>query len=361
MPEESLPLPDPTEQATPTIRDVAKAAGVSIASVSRALNAHRECAPETRDRILSIAREIGYHRNAAASILGATGKRGRTQLRPTVGFITLPPEHRAKETNRTNRLTFENAGAVLGLQTETQPIAGLEELPKALRTMHARGCEGLLLDMRTTEPYWKVKADWDRFAIVTLDSEHPGSPFHQVRRTHFDDLSHTWEVLVRRGYKRIGAAINEHPYPEASDRQRIGAILSSQDAHPELEAIPPLREPFGARSGKFKGWFEQHQPDAVVGFGINTWWDLLHLDKRMPRDVGLTLLHGGGAQLKEKRVGITNIMTGFDLKNSVIFEAAIQMLGSLLIRRQRGIPNHRTLLEVNGRWFEGNSLRKTAG
>ena len=43
-----------------TIRDVARKAGVSIASASRALNNLSIVSPETRDRIVEAARELKY-------------------------------------------------------------------------------------------------------------------------------------------------------------------------------------------------------------------------------------------------------------------------------------------------------------
>ena len=42
----------------PTIYDVARAAGVSIASVSRVLNGHRNPRQETRDRVLQAVAEL---------------------------------------------------------------------------------------------------------------------------------------------------------------------------------------------------------------------------------------------------------------------------------------------------------------
>jgi LacI family transcriptional regulator len=49
-----------------TIHDVAKAAGVSITTVSRALNGHGDVNEKTRQRIARIAKELGYHPNAVA-------------------------------------------------------------------------------------------------------------------------------------------------------------------------------------------------------------------------------------------------------------------------------------------------------
>jgi LacI family transcriptional regulator len=49
-----------------TIHDVAKAAGVSITTVSRALNGHSDVNEKTRQRITRLAKELGYHPNTAA-------------------------------------------------------------------------------------------------------------------------------------------------------------------------------------------------------------------------------------------------------------------------------------------------------
>ncbi len=56
----------------PTIKDVAKAAGVSIATVSYVLNDKREMVSEpTREHVLSTAREMGYRPNITARNLQA--------------------------------------------------------------------------------------------------------------------------------------------------------------------------------------------------------------------------------------------------------------------------------------------------
>ena len=54
---------------TATIKDVARAAGVSVASVSRALNGHESVTDATRQRILAAAGQLRYVPHAAARSL----------------------------------------------------------------------------------------------------------------------------------------------------------------------------------------------------------------------------------------------------------------------------------------------------
>src|ERR687890_310875 len=52
-----------------TIRRLAEASGVSIGTVSRALNGYADVRPETRERIMRLARELDYTPGAAARSL----------------------------------------------------------------------------------------------------------------------------------------------------------------------------------------------------------------------------------------------------------------------------------------------------
>ena len=58
--------------APPTIRDVARLAGVSIGTASKALNANGRLKQETRDKVRAVAREIGYRPNDMAQSLHRT-------------------------------------------------------------------------------------------------------------------------------------------------------------------------------------------------------------------------------------------------------------------------------------------------
>jgi len=69
-----------------TIKDVAKKAGVSIASVSRVINDSKPVAPETKEKILKVIDETGYKPNAMARGL----KKNESGL---IGLITPDMEN----------------------------------------------------------------------------------------------------------------------------------------------------------------------------------------------------------------------------------------------------------------------------
>ena len=73
---------DPT--GAPTIYDVARAAGVSIASVSRVLNGQRNPRQDTRERVLAAVAELGFAPDGAARALSA-------RLKEVVGVIVRRP------------------------------------------------------------------------------------------------------------------------------------------------------------------------------------------------------------------------------------------------------------------------------
>lgn len=73
-----------TGPGAPTIYDVARAAGVSIASVSRVLNGRRNPSPETRDRVRRAVSELGYVPDSAARALSA-------RLKEVVGVVMRRP------------------------------------------------------------------------------------------------------------------------------------------------------------------------------------------------------------------------------------------------------------------------------
>ncbi|TWI29263.1 LacI family DNA-binding transcriptional regulator [Paracoccus sulfuroxidans] len=69
----------------PTISDVAKAAGLSVTTVSHAFSGRRHVDPATRERIHAIAQELGYHPSSVAQQL-RSGRTGTIALASSMPF-----------------------------------------------------------------------------------------------------------------------------------------------------------------------------------------------------------------------------------------------------------------------------------
>lgn len=81
---EGIGRPNGDSGSPPTIYDVARVAGVSIASVSRVLNGHRNPRQDTRDRVLAAVAELGFAPDGAARALSA-------RLKEVVGVVVRRP------------------------------------------------------------------------------------------------------------------------------------------------------------------------------------------------------------------------------------------------------------------------------
>jgi LacI family transcriptional regulator len=82
-----MPRRDGNGASRSTIREIAREAGVSIATVSRVMNGRPDVAPETRETVLRVVRDHGFSTNRSARALSG----GRTGL---VG-MTTPMMHAA--------------------------------------------------------------------------------------------------------------------------------------------------------------------------------------------------------------------------------------------------------------------------
>ncbi|MGF0115502.1 LacI family DNA-binding transcriptional regulator [Promicromonospora sp. Marseille-Q5078] len=152
-----------------TVHDVARAAGVSISTVSRALATPQRVAAPTRERVTAAARELGYRPNRAASVLRA-GRSGALGLvvpdlaNPYFAAMAKGAQARARErglglfvvdTEEDADLEVE---AVLGLAPQTdglllcspraaeRSVAALADRPVVLVNQHVDGVPSVVVD-----------------------------------------------------------------------------------------------------------------------------------------------------------------------------------------------------------------------
>lgn len=125
-----------------TIRDVARHANVSVASVSRTLNGHSNVHPDTRNKVQEAVKELGYVPNAAARSLSMA-------LSHTVGVVV--PDLHGEFFSELIR-GMDKAGSETGYQLLLSTMHGDIALAgQALRSMRGR-VDGLIVMAPQVDP-----------------------------------------------------------------------------------------------------------------------------------------------------------------------------------------------------------------
>jgi DNA-binding LacI/PurR family transcriptional regulator len=140
----------------PTLRDVAREAGVSYQTVSRVINNHPNVSPTTRSRILKVIHALGYRPNRAAQILQTKRSNTLEVVTPYFGF---------------NHVLYDMAWAArqLGYHFTISAIT-TDELDDTLLSAASRFVDGLILI-----PLYRIVEDYDELMRLTH-----GIPFVQI-------------------------------------------------------------------------------------------------------------------------------------------------------------------------------------
>jgi LacI family transcriptional regulator len=266
------------------VKDVARQAGVSVATVSRVLNDSATVAPETRARVLAAMDELGYRRNAVAASL-------RTDATSTIGLVIgdiLNPFF--TELAR----AIEDEARTLGYSVV---IGNADERPdrqdEYVGTLLERRVDGLLLcPTAETTPLVRDMAVEGR-PLVFLDRTLPGLDVPTVRADGAAAIADLVGHLRALGHRRV--ALISGPGLLSTGRERTEAFTAAMRAR-GLPVRPEYLEAgdFQAASGRAGAarLLDLPEPPEVIFAGDNL-MALGALDEirarglRIPGDVAL--------------------------------------------------------------------------
>jgi DNA-binding LacI/PurR family transcriptional regulator len=179
-----------------TISDVAKAAGVSVATVSRALRGVDRVSPRTRERVLKVANELHYVASPAATSLVSGRTRG-------IGVIT-PYFNRwffATVVSGIEKVLRDEGHHVLLCDLEGRTFD--TRLPITQSMLWKRADGAIILNV---PPAASERALLDRLAmpVVTVGNRQPGWP--SVRIDDRAAMALATRYVIGLGHRRIGYA-----------------------------------------------------------------------------------------------------------------------------------------------------------
>ena len=234
-----------------TIRDVARVAGVSIATVSRAMRDSESVRPDTRERVKAVAAEMEY----TPSQLGRQLAERRYAANGIV-FPDLSGPYFAEVVLGYEAVAAELRRSVLILSTH-----GRDDAEDAVRDMAGR-CDGLVILTRTVsdEVVEQLAARGARLVLVARPRI---GEIDSVNAENHASAVALAEHLLHEGVRRITFVGDPEASPDVDERwEGIRGVVERNGAALELESVDQLDEDTGA--SVVATYLNRSLPDAFV-------------------------------------------------------------------------------------------------
>lgn len=266
-----------------SIKDIARAAGVSHSTVSRALSNHPLIAETTRRRIKLIAQELGYAPNAIARGLV-------TQQTRVIGVIvtSIADPFVAEVVRGIEEVAADNHYRVFLGTSHADPTREVN-LVKALREWRVDGV--IVASSRVGALYLPLLEEMGA-PIVLINNQHDGPYIHSVTVDNVQGGQLATRFLISQGHRTIGYLSG--PSENSSNRDRLmGYQRALAEANIPFDSF--LVQPGNGRAdaGKQVHQFFTRSPTPTAIFCYNDMTAIGALDAikrrglRVPDDISL--------------------------------------------------------------------------
>ncbi|MBR2561755.1 MAG: LacI family DNA-binding transcriptional regulator [Eubacterium sp.] len=185
-----------SESGTVTIRDISRKCGVSVSTVSKALNHYGDVGSETAERIRQTAREMHYVPNTAARLL-------KTNISHSIGVLFVD--------QRGSGLTHEYFAAILDAVRDEAEKKGYDitfigrnlggEPMSYLEHCRYRKCDGVVIANVDFESRAVTELVKSEVSVVTIDYA-----YDSISCVMSDNMNGGYELasyLIRMGHRKI--------------------------------------------------------------------------------------------------------------------------------------------------------------
>lgn len=251
-------MPTSGERArVPSIRDVARLAGVSHQTVSRVLNDHPSIRPETRKRVEDAIAVLDYRPNIAARALVTSTMRTIGILSATIG-----------EFGPTSSIaSIEDAAREEGYSVTTVnlPATSPEAIGEAIRQLRREQVSGMVVLAPQVRVFNVLRGMALGVPFVSLQTA-SGSDGHSHSADQVAGARSVTEHLISLGHRDILHVAGPQDWIEAESRMR-GYLDALREA--DLQTFPPIRGDWSADFGHFAGIELARRRDFTAVFAGN--------------------------------------------------------------------------------------------
>ena len=342
----------PKKTSRVSVRDIAHVAGVSKSAVSYALKNSAEVSKATRNRVLKVARRLGYSPDASLSSWMQVMRKAKTQDLLPIAWLNSKPDPTAWRKLKYLSPYLEGAKArALELGYRIEEIwthAPGMTMRRVSQIIQQRGIEGVIV----SQPAIHVRLNWSHISGVSIDGSLLAPGLHRVMMDNAGNLGLALKALRRAGYRRIGICLDDDVDRFSNRTCRAAATyhhVTTQKPH----RIPPLfypwriDEPREIWDDQIISWIRRFEPEVIVGLDnrLRRWVEKAGF--RVPQDIGIVHL-----ALDDD----ASAWAGVYANKRLIGRAAVEWVVSLIQNRQFGLPEVAFNTLVGGSWRPGDTL-----
>jgi DNA-binding LacI/PurR family transcriptional regulator len=339
-----------------TLADLAKAAGVSKASVSFALNGYPKVSEELRKRVKKLAAELGYKRDPVlARIAASRWKSPHAPVGTVLAFVAFPRpldfaggrRRVVRSQNYPEFLAAVERADELGYRMEFFNYAAHAEAEKLSKLLRNRGIPGVVFGPIYQNEFVE-RFRWEWFASVAIFDGYVVPPVDQFTPSYVHALQSGWQRAMSAGFKRPGLVL----FREQREHH-INFVLVSAMEHlqHELPAINRLPVHYYETPAHLAEWQKKHRPDVVIGYNDAHYWALREGGVDVPGSTAyLSLLRA------EHAPGQTNPAAGLAISHRELAQHAVDRLDSMLRRGETGLPEFPFVHRMISPWRDGESF-----
>lgn len=329
-----------------TLKDIARELGLSVPAVSLGLRHSGNISKETCRRIEETAKRMGYRPNPHAAALSS-----RVHSEATHG-VPLAVFRMPLRKNSNNMYPVSNIveGIIqrakeLGYNPQIITVGDTATLSRQLRVLYNQGVQGIFLPPIGSKSV-EGDIDWSPFSVVACGRYDVASPFHSVRQEIFESTRFLIKETIRRGYKRISLALLRHDTEILDDFARLGA---ASICHPGGDGTVKVHFLPKEDPSSFINSLKKEKPDAVIGFTIRYYYEMVKAGFKIPEKIAFAALHGATDQWGDK-------ITALIMPNEHAGFVAANRMDAMIRHHERGIPSIPEQISIASTWHEGTTL-----
>jgi LacI family transcriptional regulator len=201
------------KQAAPTIRDIAKKAGVSIATVSRAINREEGLSSATREKVLAISRQLRYFPNLQARVL--VGRK------PEAVGIVIPRSSEFALSNPYYNEILKGIGTRINESGQHLLLSFLQK-ENFDRMYHSRLAAGIIVLANRMDDPGIEEARKGQVPMVLIPGDPLKTDVPSVDGDNYDGVRQAVEHLIQLGHRQI--AILPGPMNSKYSLDRVAAF-----------------------------------------------------------------------------------------------------------------------------------------